>query len=106
MIHEILPTGRENAIPGKQIAACLGMELRDVTKRIERERQYGNPICAAVAHGEAGYFLPGDASELALYLASLDRRLRNIQRTRSAMGDVLAEMVEQEQIEGWGEGFE
>ena len=101
MIHELLSHGAANAIPGNQLAATLNMELRELTQIIERERQAGFPICASVVRGGAGYFMPATAEELALYCCSLDRRLRNIRRTRDAMGHALSEMVGQEYVGGW-----
>ena len=102
MVHEILPVGAENAVPGKHLARCLDLDLRELTKQIERERQAGKPICAVVSGDDRGYFLAEDPIELALYCKSLDRRLRNIQKTRRAVGATLARMVSQEEI-NWGD---
>ena len=102
MVHEILPTGAGNAIPGKHLALSLEMEHRELTKQIERERQAGEPICAVVGGDDRGYFLAANASELALYCKSLDRRLRNIQKTRRAVGETLTRMMDQEEID-WGD---
>lgn len=102
MIHEILPTGAANAIPGKQLAESLGLDHRTLTRLVEKERQSGCAICAGVTEDSLGYFRPQDAGELSLYCRSLDRRLRNIQKTRRAMGDALVKMLEQEEID-WGD---
>lgn len=101
MIFEILPTGAENAVSGSKIAESLGLELRDVTREIERERQRGAAICAAVAGNDRGYFIAKDAGELALYLRSLNRRIRNVQKTMRALDSTLADMEGQQEID-WG----
>ena len=102
MIHEILPTGPENAIPGERLAALLNMEHRELTKRIELERQAGAPICAMTTGSDKGYYMASSASDVAVYCASLDRRLRNMQKTRAAMGDTLVRMLDQSEID-WGD---
>lgn len=102
MIFEILPTGAENAVSGSKIAESLGLELRDITKQIERERQRGAAICAAVAGNDRGYFIAKDAGELSLYLRSLNRRIKNVQRTMRALDCTLADMEGQQEID-WGD---
>lgn len=102
MIFEILPTGAENAVSGSKIAESLGLELRDITKQIERERQRGAAICAAVAGNDRGYFIAKDAGELSLYLRSLNRRIKNVQRTMRALDSTLADMEGQQEID-WGD---
>ena len=102
MIFEILPTGAENAVSGSKIAESLGLELRDVTRQIERERQRGVAICATVAGNDRGYFVAKDAGELSLYLRSLNRRIKNVQKTKRALDSTLADMCGQQEIE-WGD---
>ena len=101
MIRELLMRGASNAVPGRQLASSLNTDVRTIHKLIERERQDGEPICATVAGDDKGYFLAANARELDAYCRSLDRRLKNIQKTRRAVGDTLAKMAEQEQMEGW-----
>lgn len=102
MVYEILLDGAEHAIPSKNLAQTLDMTHRELTRQIERERQSGKPICAAVAGDTLGVFRPKNAEELALYCKSLDRRLKSIQKTRKALEDALCEMIDQEHIE-WGD---
>ena len=94
MIYERLLTGKENAIPGKHLAKILNIDLREFTKQIKLERQSGVPICAATSGKDKGYFLAADTSDLDQYCRSLDRRLKNLQKTRSAVGKTM------ERIEG------
>lgn len=106
MVHEILSHGADNAISGKQLASALDLEHRELTKQIERERQAGEPICAAVSGDDRGYYLAADAGELALYLRSLDRRIKSVQKTRRALESTLSTMTGQTELDGWGDGFE
>ena len=101
-ISRLLMHGAENAVSGSKIAESLGLELRDVTRQIERERQRGVAICAAVAGNERGYFLAQNAGELALYIRSLNRRIKNVQKTLRALDSALADMCGQQEIE-WGD---
>lgn len=101
MIYEILSRGASNAKPGRKLAVELGLDQREFTKIVERERKLGFPICATTAGIDRGYYLAADAAELALYCRSLDRRLKNIQQTRRACGDTLDRMMGQETCEGW-----
>lgn len=100
-VADFLPHGAANAIEAQTIAAALGFKsVRELSKRIERERRAGQPICASVSGEHRGYFV-GDAGELQLYLRSLDRRIREVRRTRDAVGETLRRMSGQEVIEGW-----
>lgn len=100
-ISRLLMHGAENAVSGSKIAESLGLELRDVTRQIERERQRGVAICAAVAGNDRGYFIAKDAGELAIYVRSLDRRIKNIRKTLRALDSTLADMCGQQEID-WG----
>lgn len=100
-VADFLPHGAANAVDGQTLAAALGFKsVRELSKRIERERRAGQPICAAVSGEHKGYFI-GDAEELRLYLRSLDRRLREVRRTRDACNETLCRLSGQELMEGW-----
>lgn len=58
-------------------------------------------ICAAVAGNDRGYFIAKDAGELAIYVRSLDRRIKNIRKTLRALDATLADMCGQQVID-WG----
>ena len=100
-VADFLPHGAENAVDAQTLAAALGFKsVRELSKRIERERRAGQPICAAVSGEHRGYFI-GDAKELRLYLRSLDRRLREVRRTRDAIDETLRRESGQTIMEGW-----
>ena len=99
-IHELLLTGKENAIPGRDLMTLLGLkDLRDLTQIVERERKNGFPICASTS-GEKGYYIAANAVELDEYIKSLGRRIHNIGRTMTHLEDTLDKMTGQEKIDG------
>lgn len=101
-VASVLPTGSENAVDGATLAAALGFKnRRELSKQIERERRNGQPICAAVSGENRGYYLAADSDELSRYLRSLDRRIREVRRTRETCGETLRRMSGQEILEGW-----
>lgn len=101
-VHEVLLQGAENAIEGATLAAALGFkDRRALSKQIERERRSGQPICASVAGNSRGYYLADNPDELQRYIRALDRRIREVRRTRDACGLTLQRMTGQEVIGGW-----
>lgn len=102
VVSAVLLTGVENAIEGAALAAALGFkDRRALSKQIERERRSGHPICAAVAGNSRGYYLADDPDELQRYIKALDRRIREVQKTRDACGETLRRMSGQMVLEGW-----
>ena len=100
-VADFLPHGAANAVDGRSLATAMGFKsVRELSKRIERERRAGQPICAAVSGEHRGFFI-GDAEELRLYLHSLDRRLREVRRTRDAIVETLRRESGQMVLEGW-----
>ena len=100
-VSDILPRCAANAIYGQTLAAAMGFKsVRELSKQVERERRAGQPICASVSGEHRGYFM-GDPNELWLYLRSLDRRLREVRRTRDAVGETLLRLSGQTIMEGW-----
>lgn len=89
MIAELLGVGKENARTGKELAAVLGCDIRDVTAAIERERREGQPICAATGDNP-GYFIAADAEELKEYCDNIHHRAAELYKTRRALLNVLS----------------
>jgi hypothetical protein len=93
--------GKENALTAAELAGLMGVsDPRIVTKQVEKARKMGDPICASCS-GEMGYYIASNERELAAYLRSLDRRLKHTHATRRALGDALARLSGQSEIEGW-----
>lgn len=104
----MLPTGKGNALPGREIARLLGFRsAREVSAAVERERRLGVPICASCDAAAPGYYMPETSEELAEYLCSLRRRLRQVGKTATALEEALATWEGQEKLklpEDGGEG--
>lgn len=100
-VSAYLPIGAGNAIDSKTLSATMGFKtVRELSRQIQRERLDGAPICAAVSGDRRGYYLTDKPAELQQYISALDRRLREIRRTRDACGDTLRRMIGQEIMEG------
>lgn len=98
-VSSLLMTGEANAVPARELVGLLGVKgTREISKLVERERRAGAPICAAVSGEDRGYYLADTPAELARYLRSLDRRLKNIRLTREAVQATLDQMTGQEVI--------
>lgn len=98
---DLLPTGRENAVTGRELASLLDLDGREISRTIERLRADGVPVCATCDSSRPGYYLAEGSEDLERYIASLDRRLRAIRLTREALAETLARQTGQTQIWGW-----
>ena len=101
-VADVLPHGAGNAVDGQTLATAMGFKsVRELSRQIQRERLAGAPICAAVSGDSRGYYLTDEPAELRRYISALDRRLREVRRTRDACGDTLRRMTGQEVLRGW-----
>lgn len=101
-VANVLLFGAENAVEGSTLAAVLGFkDRRALSKQIERERRSGQPICASVAGNSRGYYLADDPDEMQRYIRALDRRIREVRKTRDACDLTLQRMTGQETFKGW-----
>ena len=104
-VAAVLPEGKRNARPGREIASLLGLRsVRELTQAVERERRCGVPVCASNDSAAPGYFMPESPEELAEYLSSLRRRLRAVGRTATALEEALTAWEGQERLKLPGEG--
>lgn len=97
MINELLGEGKENARTGKYLADILGINPRDVTQQIERERRDGQPICATCNSNNPGYYLTSDPEELEHYCSRLCHRGGELFKTRRALLKTLQALLEKEE---------
>ena len=91
----LLSVGEDNALSARELAGVMGWNVRDVTRAIQRARVAGAPICAS----SSGYYLGGNADELRRYVRALDRRLREIRKTREGLGRALDAATGQTRLE-------
>ena len=88
-ITEYLQHGEENAQSGRDMARLLGVNLRDISIAIERERQAGSPICASTDALRGGYYLADNREEMEHYCSRLSRRVGEINRTLEACKKIM-----------------
>ena len=81
-ISDLLPEGRENAIPAKELARLAGLSsVRELQKKIAHERARGAVILSTCESG-GGYFRPASRDEIRDFINTLESRARN---TRCAL---------------------
>ncbi len=94
-IADYLPTGKQNAVPSKELADLLGFDtVRELQKAIERERQAGAVILSTCTDG-GGYFLPADESEIKEFIRTLSNRAKHTRRSMESAQDALDKMTGQ-----------
>lgn len=81
LVTPLLNTGKENAIPGRELCQILDVPSRVLARMIENERRAGSPICANPGV-PCGYYLAANKAEMEDYCASLRKRAGEIFKTR------------------------
>lgn len=89
LIYNLLPAGKANAVPAKELCASLGLDDRRLRICITRERENGAPIISTFS-GRGGYYRPADQKELDEYYNTTRKRalrtlslLKGVQRARN-----------------------
>lgn len=95
VIYDLLGIGKGGARTAAELGEFIGMQPREVTRMIERERQGGKIICA----DNDGYYKPASPDEAALYLYRRGLRTRTIARGTEAMQGALDEWIGQETLD-------
>lgn len=75
-LTELIPTGRENAIPMKDLASLLNISERGLRLLVQRAREQGAPICSEWEN-RGGYYMPADTYEAKGYLRQQKSRIRS-----------------------------
>lgn len=83
-LTELIPTGRANAIPMKDLATLLNISPRAVRIIVQRARELGSPICSEWEN-RGGYYFPADVFEARTYLCQQKSRIRS---ARAALNGV------------------
>jgi len=91
-ILEVLPMGKENAIPSRELADLCGYKhIRELQKDIETLRINGEVIASTCQNG-GGYFRPANESELREYISTVESRAKNsfrsLKSARRALRDL------------------
>lgn len=82
MIYELLGEGERSARTGKELAKLLGVQPRDISKAVERERREGKPICATCDKTNPGYYIAEYREDMKNYCDRLFHRAGEIHKTR------------------------
>lgn len=75
-IADLLPEGRENAVPAKELARIAGFSgVRGLQRAIAREREHVVILSTCGLGG--GYFRPACQDEIRAFVRTLDARAKN-----------------------------
>lgn len=87
-LRNILPTGKNNAISARELAAKLGVSDRVLRDIVTGDRVKGIVICSS----SAGYYLPASKDEIKEFCSFMEKRAKHsfiaIQSARRALGEV------------------
>lgn len=87
-LAELIPTGRENAIPMKKLAAVLNVNERTIRLLVQRARENGAPICSEWEN-RGGYYFPADEYEARAYLRQQKARIRSAKAALNGITEYL-----------------
>lgn len=97
-IVELLPIGKENAIPGEQLRQIVGCKsIRELQSMIADERSRGALICSGSGKG---YWKPKDRKEIEKFYRSMASRAKNILLALKSAKDALQIPEGQEELFG------
>ena len=98
-IYDLLPEGREAAIPARDLARMVGLpSVRQLQEAIARERSAGAVILSRV---DGGYYRSSDPEELRRFIRTLDARSRNTAKAMRSAQAALDALLGQERLDGW-----
>lgn len=101
-IYDLLPEGRESAIPARDLARMVGLpSVRQLQEAIARERSAGAVILSRV---DGGYYRSSDPEELHRFIRTLDARAKNTARAAASARQALDAATGQTGMEGWFDG--
>lgn len=101
-IFDLLPEGREAAIPSRDLARMAGLpSVRQLQETIARERAGGAVI---LSRSDGGYYRSNDPEELRRFIRTLDSRARNTARAAASARQALDAAAGQTRMEGWFDG--
>ena len=101
-IYDLLPEGREAAIPARDLARIVGLSsTRSLQHQIERERAGGAVI---LSRSDGGYYRSNNPEELRRFIRTLDARAKNTARAAASARQALDAATGQVRMEGWFDG--
>lgn len=98
-IYDLLPDGREAAIPARDLARIAGVSsTRLLQRQIEQERAGGAVI---LSRSDGGYYRSSDPDELRRFIRTLDARSRNTAKAMRSAQAALDALTGQDRVKGW-----
>lgn len=98
-IYDLLPEGREAAIPARDLARIAGIpSVRQLQKQVERERAGGAVI---LSRSDGGYYRSSDPEELRRFIRTLDARSRNTAKAMRSAQAALDALNGQDRVKDW-----
>ena len=82
---ELIPTGRENAVSMKDLAALMNISERGLRLLVQQAREQGAAICSDWDNN-GGYYMPADEYEAMSYLRQQKARIHS---ARAALNGVI-----------------
>lgn len=95
-LSEIIPIGRDNAIPRRELSVLLNLPDRETRLLVERLRRMGNVICS----DEGGYFRPSCLEELRVYVRKCRKRRQSEYQINKAAEKLLKRWEQQAEFDG------
>ena len=85
-------TGKENAVPSRELERLFSLEGRTLRRKINRLRQDGHPICS----DESGYYYAGNQQEINATVCRLNSLVTQISNARTGL--LYASVMTPEQV--------
>lgn len=85
MIYEMLSEGENNAKTAKDLATCLGLEIREVMQAVRSERLRDKAICSTCK----GFFKPARTEDLKATVFRLQKQAYETNKVADSMQKVL-----------------
>lgn len=100
IVFNVLPYGRKNAIPWRDLVAQLGLSSkRELQKRIEAERRHGFVILTDFTG--KGYFRSDDPDDLKRFIRTMEAKARNTRIAIISAERELNKATGQTAFDGW-----
>lgn len=87
-LTELIPTGRNNAIPMRDLATLLNVNERTIRLLVQKAREKGAPICSEWKN-RGGYYFPADEYEARAYLRQQKARIRSAKAALNGITEYL-----------------
>lgn len=84
---------KSDPISGRKLAGVFGISGQEVRRIVNQGRAEGNPICA---NGD-GYYIPEEPNDLLENIASMQHRMKSMQKAINGMAEAYARFVAEDE---------